>query len=178
MPGPPLQVPGRRLCDRSGRTGVDRAGRRRPARGRNRGQDRPQRRPHQPRPRPAGQPAPPIRPGRRGRDLSQPVPPVAQGQPPRPRPGQTAETQSQPGLAIRQPLRRAPDEQRVGERDPRLQARREDQRLLADSGNPATPLPHPLLPHQRPQPRSPPPGRHSRRPGRNLLDATNPNMIN
>ena len=133
---------------------------------------------HQPRPRPAGQPAPPIRPGRRGRDLSQPVPPVAQGQPPRPRPGQTAETQSLPGVAIRQPLRRAPDEQRVGERDPRLQARREDQRLLADSGNPATPLPHPLLPHQRPQPRSPPPGRHSRRPGRNLLDATNPNMIN
>ena len=69
-------------------------------------------------------------------------------------------------------------EQRIRERRPRLQARREDQRLLAHPGHPAAPLPHPLLPHHRPQPRPPPPRRHPRRPHRRRLDATAPSMIN
>jgi transposase len=63
-------------------------------------------------------------------------------------------------------------------RRPRLQARRENQRLLAHPGNPAAPLPHPLLPHHRPQPRPPPPRRHPRRHYRQLLDAAPTSMIN
>ena len=59
------------------------AGRRGAARGRRRGQGRPRRRPGQPRPGPAGRAAPPLRPGRRLRDLGQPVPALAQGRPPR-----------------------------------------------------------------------------------------------
>jgi hypothetical protein len=59
-----------------------------------------------------------------------------------------------------------------------LQARRQNQRLLAHPGNPAPPLPHPLLPHHRPQPRPPPARRHPRRPHRKHLDATTPSMIN
>ena len=51
-------------------------------------------------------------------------------------PGPAAETQGQPGLAVRHPLRRPPDKQRIGERRPRLQARRENQPLLAHPGNP------------------------------------------
>jgi hypothetical protein len=86
--------------------------------------------------------------------------------------GQAAETQGRPGLAIRDPLRRPGHEQRIGERHPRLQARREDQRLLAHPGNPAAPLPHPSLSRHRPQPRPPPPRRHPRRRQRELLDAT------
>ena len=58
-------------------------------------------------------------------DLGEPVPPLAQGKPPRPDPGPAAETQGRPGLAIRHPFRRARHEQRIGERRPRLQARRE-----------------------------------------------------
>ena len=112
------------------------------------------------------------------RDLGQPVPALAQGQPPRPHPRPAAETQGRPGLAIRDPLRRPGHEQRIGERHPRLQARRENQRLLAHPGNPAAPLPHPLLPHHRPQPRPPPPRRHPRRPQRQRLDATATSMIN
>ena len=49
--------------------------------------------------------------------------------------------------------------------------KRENQRLLAHPGNPAAPLPHPLLPHHRPQPRPPPTRRHPRRRQRELLDA-------
>ena len=96
------------------------------------------------------------------------------GADPRPAP----QAQSRPGLAIRHPLRRPGHEQRIGERHPRLQARRENQRLLAHPGNPAAPLPHPLLPHHRPQPRPPPPRRHPRRPQRQRLDATPTSMIN
>jgi len=132
----------------------------------------------EPRPLAPGPPAPQLRPGRRLRDLGEPVPALAQGQPPRAGPGPAAETQSRPGLAIRDPLRRPGHEQRLGERRPRLQARRENQRLLAHPGNPAAPLPHPLLPHHRPQPRPPPPRRHPRRPQRELLDATAISMIN
>src|SRR5207245_9852421 len=40
-------------------------------------------------------PAPQLRPGRRLRDLGEPVPPLAQGQPPRADPGPAAETQGQ-----------------------------------------------------------------------------------
>ena len=61
---------------------------------------------------------------------------------------------------------------------PRLQARRENQRLLAHPGKPEAPLPHPLLPHYRPQPRPPLPRRHPRRTQRHPLDATPPSMIN
>ena len=132
----------------------------------------------QPGPRPAGRAAPQLRPGRRLRDLRQPVPPLAQGKPPRADPGPAAETQGRPGLAIRDPLRRPRHEQRIGKRRPRLQARRENQRLLAHPFNPAAPLPHPLLPHHRPQPRPPPARRHPRRPHRKHLDATAPSMIN
>src|SRR6266700_3382620 len=66
-----------------------------------------------------------------------PVPALAQGQPPRADPGQAAETQGRPGLAIRHPLRRPGHEQRIGERRPRLQTRRENQRLLAHPRDPA-----------------------------------------
>jgi len=107
-----------------------------------------------------------------------PVPALAQGQPPRADPGQAAETQGRPGLAIRHPLRRPGHEQRIGERRPRLQTRRENQRLLAHPRDPAPPLPHPLLPHHRPQPRPPPPHRHPRRPHRQRLDATATSVIN
>ncbi len=62
--------------------------------------------------------------------------------------------------------------------DPRLQARRESLRLLAHPGHPAPPLPHPVLPRQRPQPRPPTTRRHPRRPQRQRLDATTPSMIN
>ena len=120
--------------------------------------------PGQPGPRPPGRAASQLRPGRRLRDLGEPVPALAQGQPPRPHPRQAAETQGRPGLAIRDPLRRARHEQRIGEPHPRLQARRENQRLLAHPRDPAAPLPHPLPPHHRPQPRPPPPRRHPRRP--------------
>jgi len=112
------------------------------------------------------------------RDDCEPVPPMAQGQPPRPRPGQAAQAQGRPGLALRGPLRRARHEQRIGERHPRLQARRENQRLLAHPRDPPAPLPHPLLPGHRPQPRPPPSRRHPRRPPPQLLDAATPNMIN
>ena len=131
------------------------------------------RRPCSPRP-----PAPQLRPGRRRGNLREPVPPLAQGKPPRADPGQAAETQGRPGLAIRDPLRCARHEQRIGERHPRLQARRENQRLLADPGYLAAPLPHPLLPHHRPQPRPPPPRSHPRRTHRQPLDAAAPSMIN
>jgi len=143
-----------------------------------RGQGCPGRPPRQPGPRPAGQAAPQLRPGRHLRDLRQPVPPLAQGQPPRPHPRPPAETQSRTGLAIHHAIRRARHEQRIGERHPRLQARRQDQRLLAHPGGTAAPLPHPLLPHHRPQPRPPPPRRHPRRPHRQHLDATPTSMTN
>src|SRR5712691_7301012 len=178
VPGPPLPVPRRRLRDRSGIPGLDPAGQRRPPRGRRGGPGRPGRPPGQPGPRPAGHAAPQLRPGRRLRDLRQPVPALAQGQPPRPHPRQAAETQSQPDLAVRHPLRRPGHEQRIGERRPRLQARRQNQRLLAHPFNPAAPLPYPLLPHHRTQPRPPPPHRYPRRPHRKHLDATTSSMIN
>src|SRR5262249_59375241 len=54
------------------------------------------------------------------------------------------------------PLRRARQEQRQRARDPRRQDRSEGLRLLANPPDPATQLPHPLLPDQRPQPRPPP----------------------
>ncbi len=57
-------------------------------------------------------------------------------------------------------------------------ARREEQQLLAHPRDPPAPLPHPLLPHHRPQPRLPPPRRHPRRPQRQHLDATATSMIN
>ena len=50
--------------------------------------------------------------------------------------------------------------------------------LLAHPRDPAAPLPHPLLPHHRPQRRPPPPRRHPRRTQRRPLDATPPSMIN
>lgn len=52
-----------------------------------------------------------------------------------------------------------------------------NQRLLRHPGHASAPLPHPLLPHRRPQPRPLPPRRHPRRPQRNLLDAAAPSMI-
>ena len=91
----------------------------------------PGRPPGQPGPCPAGQAAPQLRPGRRGGDLGEPVPAMAQGKTPRTHPRQAPQAQSRPGLAIREPLRRPGHEQRIRERRPRLQARREDQRLLA-----------------------------------------------
>jgi Transposase IS66 family len=100
------------------------------------------------------------------------------GNHPRADPGPAAETQGRPGLAIRDPLRRPGHEQRIGERRPRLQARRQNQRLLAHPANPAAPLPHPLLPHHRTQLRPPPTRRHPRRTRRKHLDATAPSMIN
>ena len=142
------------------------------------GPGRPGRPPGQPGPGPAGRAAPQLRPGHRLRDLRQPVPALAQGQPPRADPRQAAETQSHPGLAIRHPLRRPGHEQRIGERRPRLQARRQNQRLLAHPFNPAAPLPRPLLSHHRPQPWPPPPRSHPRRPHRKYLDATASSMIN
>src|SRR5579875_3457071 len=51
-------------------------------------------------------------------------------------------------------------------------------RLLAHPRHPPAPLPHPLLPHHRPQPRPPPPRRYPRRPQRQPLDATPASMIN
>jgi hypothetical protein len=178
VPRPPVQVPRRRLRDRPAIPGLDPAGRRRAAHRRCGGQGRPGRPPGQPGPRPAGPAAPQLRPGRRLRDLCQPVPALAQGEPSRPHPRPAAETQSRPGLAVRDPLRRPGHEQRIGERRPRLQARRQNQRLLAHPFHPAAPLPHPLLPHHRPQPRPAPTRRHPRRPHRKYLDATAPSMIN
>src|SRR6266550_5826127 len=105
-------------------------------------------------------------------------PDLTQGQPPRPHPRPAAQTQSRPGLAVRHPLRRPGHEQRLGERRPRLQARRQNQRLLARPVNPATPLPYPLLPHHRTQPRPAPARRHPRRSHRKHLDATPPSMSN
>jgi transposase len=98
--------------------------------------------PGQPGARPPGRAAPQLRPGRRRGNLGEPVPALAQGQPPRADPGPAAETQGQPGLAIRDPLRRPGYEQRIGKRRPRLQARRQNQRLLAHPFNPAAPLPN------------------------------------
>ena len=69
-------------------------------------QGRPRCPPGQPGARPAGRAAPQLRPGRRLRDLREPVPALAQGQPPRAGPGPAAETQGRPGMAIRDPLRR------------------------------------------------------------------------
>jgi hypothetical protein len=43
--------------------------------------------------------------------------------------------------------------------------------------HPAAPLPHPLLPHHRQQPRPLPPRRYPRRRQRELLDATATSMI-
>ena len=147
-------------------------------RGHGRGQDRAGRPPGRTGPGPADRAASQLRPGRRLRDLRQPVPPLAQGKPPRAAPGPAAETQGRPGLAIRHPLRRPRHEQRIGKRRPRLQACRQNQRLLAHPFNPPAPLPHPLLPHHRTQPWPPPARRHPRRPHRKHLDATAPSMIN
>ena len=114
VPGPSVPVPRRRLHDRPAIPGLDPAGRRCSPRGRRGGPGRPGRPPGQPGPGPASRAAPQLRPGHRLRDLRQPVPALAQGQPPRPYPGQAAETQGRPGLAIRHPLRRPGHEQRLG----------------------------------------------------------------
>src|SRR5207342_3505476 len=106
----------------------------------------------------------PLRPGRGGRDLHEPVPALAQGQPPRPATGPTAQAQGPPGVAVHHPTRRPRHEQRLGIGDPRVQARRQGPRLLAHPGHPATTLPDPVLPRQRPQPRTPTHRRHPRRP--------------
>ena len=115
--------------------------------------------------------------GRGGRDLHEPVPALAQGQPPRPATGQTPQTQSPPGVAVHHPTRRSSHEQRLGIGDPRVQTRRQGPRLLAHPGHPATTLPDPFLPDQRPQPRTPTHRRHPRRPHRQPLDATPDSMI-
>jgi transposase len=125
-----------------------------------------------------GRAAAQLRPGRHLRYLRQPVPALAQGKPPRPGPGPAAQAKGRPGLAIHDPVRRPRHEQRIRKRRPRLQARRENQRLLAHPGHPATPLPNPLVPDHRPQPRLPPPRRHPSRPHRQPLDAAHPSMIN
>jgi hypothetical protein len=66
----------------------------------------------------------------------------------------------------------------TGRRPPRLQDRRQDLRLLAHPDHPPTPLPHPLLPDHRPQPRPPSSRRHHRRPHQQHLDAPNASLIN
>ena len=113
-----------------------------------------------------------LRPGSGLRDLDQPLPALADGQPPRPGPRETPVPQGKTGLAVHHPNRRAPHEQRLRGRHPRFQTGPEGIRLLAHPGHPPTPLPHPLLPRQRTQPRPPPPGRRPRRPQRHRLDAT------
>ena len=115
--------------------------------------------------------AAPLRPGRGRRDLHQPVPALAQGQPPRPATGQTPQAQGPPGVAVHHPIRRPRHQQRVGIRDPRVQTRGQGPRLLAHPGHPATALPDPFLPGQRPQPRTPTHRRHPRRPIRKPLDS-------
>jgi hypothetical protein len=60
---------------------------------------------------------------------TQPLPPLAPRPPPRTRPRATTATQGRPGLAVRHPLRRAMDEQRIRTSRPRRQGPPEDQRL-------------------------------------------------
>jgi transposase len=91
-----------------------------------------------------------------------------------------------PGLVLARRLKRKVDQvwlfttrtdvpphaQRIRSRHPRLQAGRKGPRLLAHPGHTAPPLPHPVLPRQRPQPRPPTHRRHPRRLHRHPLDAT------
>jgi hypothetical protein len=90
--------------------GVGPSGRRCPADGDPRGQHRPHRRPYQPAPGPACPATPQLRHRRRGRDLHQHLPGLAQGQPPRPGPGQTVETQSPPSVDLHRAVRYPGDE--------------------------------------------------------------------
>ena len=75
--------------------------------------------------------------------------------PPRTPTRETPAPQDRPSVDLRDPVRCARHEQRLGERHPWLQAGRQGQRLLADPCHPATPLPDPLLPCHHPQPRAP-----------------------
>jgi hypothetical protein len=63
-----------------------------------------------------------LRPGRARRDLDQPVPPLAQGQPPRPGPGQTPTNKGRPGLVVHNRPTRALDRsrERASSKSPKL----------------------------------------------------------
>src|SRR5882762_9309886 len=88
---------------------------------------------------------------------------MAQGQPPRIRPGQTPPRQSRTSLAVVPQPRRPLDQQRQRESAEKPQAPSEGLRLLAHPGHPHPLLPPALLPHQRPKPRHPPDRRHPHR---------------
>ena len=77
MPGPPAALPRRRPRHRHRRPGLGPPGRRRPARSDPRGQHRPGRRPNHLDAELLARLRRPLRPGRGGRDLHQPVPALA-----------------------------------------------------------------------------------------------------
>lgn len=83
-----------------------------------------------------------------------------------------------PSVDLRRAVRYPGDKQWVRKCHTWLQIGREGQGLLPDPCHPPKSLPDPVLPGQRPQPRTPAHRRHYRCPHRHALDASHASMIN